>query len=82
MTKGKRRAGQSPSWARAFADVASRLGAPRSVVFKPAEKQKTDLRRFEKLAPATGAETHLSIHLSAQSAFLATQGMFCMAWKR
>jgi len=30
----------------------------------------------------TGGGAHLSIHLMAQSAFLVTQGMFCIAWKR
>ena len=29
-----------------------------------------------------GTRAHLSIHLNAQSAFLAMQGMFWIAWKR
>ena len=50
-------AGQSPRGARSR----GRRVASRAIVFKPAEKRKkTDLRRFEKLAPVGGGRRRTS----------------------
>ena len=86
LALGNGRVGGREGYARGHRAARAVAGARRSprFCFQTSEKRKGKI--FEGLKswhpPAGSPGAHLSIHLSAQSAFFATQGMFCMAWKR